>query len=300
MDNIVLKPAKYRFKLKYAIFDFDGTLVKPKEGRRFPKDKDDWQYLRPSVPEIIRKYAKRHNIIFVTDQSKPWKVDMIKDVIADLAVKVIAIIAMKKESQKPNTELFKQSIPEFNKLKGAFYVGDAGGRPDDWSDRDIKFAEGMDLPYSVPEDIFPLEKQKPIATKIAADEKEVVIMIGYPGSGKSTLARLHLEKEGYHIVDGDLLKTPSKMRNDADKFVENQSIVFDSTAGTKKKRAEFIKYAQDHHLPCRCIWVQTSIDDAMERNRERGDKKIPDIAFYVYRKYFEEPTSEEGCKVLHI
>lgn len=299
MDNIVLRPSKYRYKLKYAIFDFDGTLVKPKNGRKFPKNKDDWQYLRPSVPDVIRKYAKRHNIIFVTDQSKEWKVDMIKDVIEDLKVKVIAIIAMKKESQKPNIELFKESLPNF-KLKEAFYVGDAGGRKDDWSDRDIKFAENLGIPYHFPEDIFPLEKEKPIEQNIAINEKEVIIMVGYPGSGKTTLAHMHLEKAGYYIVDGDILKTASKMKKEADKYVNNKSIVFDSTAGTKEKRAEFIKYAQEHQLPCRCIWIQTPIDIAMERNKERGDKKIPDIVFYVYRKHFEEPTTDEGCHILRI
>ena len=27
---------------KMAAFDLDGTIIKTKSGRRFPKDKDDW------------------------------------------------------------------------------------------------------------------------------------------------------------------------------------------------------------------------------------------------------------------
>jgi predicted kinase len=84
----------------------------------------------------------------------------------------------------------------------------------------------------------------------------------------------------------------------ATKAIETSSIVFDSTAGTKAKRQEFVKFANQHNLPVRAIWVQTSIDDAMERNKERGDAKIPAIAFYVYRKNFEAPSESEGFKLL--
>jgi hypothetical protein len=53
-----------------AIFDYDGTLVKAREGRPFPKDVDDWTYLRASVPAVLRALAVDHQIVIVTDQSK--------------------------------------------------------------------------------------------------------------------------------------------------------------------------------------------------------------------------------------
>lgn len=296
MADILLN--KLRKRKANAIFDFDGTLVKPKEGRRFPKDEDDWQYLRPSVPTVLKKYAKTHRIIIVTDQSKDWKVKMIENVIRDLDIPITAVIGMTKESHKPNTQWFLTNFPEIDKSK-AFYVGDAAGRPGDWADRDIRFAENLGIPFKVPEDVFPLEQVK--KTPLHRVEKEVVIMIGYPGSGKSTIAK-ELEPFGYHRIDGDLFKTPTKMIKEAQKYIGEQSIIFDSTGGTQKRRAEFIKFAQDHNVPVRCMWVQTSIEDAMERNKERanqGGPKIPDIAFYLYRKNFEEPTSEE-CEIIKV
>ena len=122
-------------------------------------------------------------------------------------------------------------------------------------------------------------------------------MVGYPASGKSTIATTTLKD--YHRVDGDTLKTPQAMIRDAERHVEKSSIVFDFTAGTIARRAEFIEFAKNHKVPVRIFWVQTPIDVAMERNKQRGLTglpKVPDVVFYVYRKNFEEPTKEEGVK----
>ena len=119
-------------------------------------------------------------------------------------------------------------------------------------------------------------------------------MIGYPGSGKSTVAK---SLGDYYRVDGDIYKTVPAMIREAEKHIDSQSVIFDSTGGTKAKRAEFVKFAQKHDLPVRVFWVQTSIDESMERNKQRalkGGPKIPVVAFYLYRKHFEKPEIEEG------
>jgi tRNA uridine 5-carbamoylmethylation protein Kti12 len=127
-------------------------------------------------------------------------------------------------------------------------------------------------------------------------------MIGYPGSGKTTICKDVFEKHNYHIVSGDILKSSSKMIKDAIKYL-NKSIVFDSTAGTKEKRLEFIQFAQKYNLPVRAIWVQTPMDISMERNKQRAlisGSKIPDVVYYVYRKNFEEPDEEEGFTLVKV
>jgi bifunctional polynucleotide phosphatase/kinase len=302
MDDLVLQSKKSR-RTKLAIFDFDWTIVKPKDGRKFPKDVNDWQYLRASVPDVIKKYAKDHQIVIMTDQSKPWKVDQIKAVLADLAIDYTAIIGVKPASQKPSTNLFNTTFPKFDNTK-ALYVGDAAGRKDDWSDKDRVFAERLGVAFHVPEDMFPLDVAKPLPKAVApAKKQEVVIMVGYPASGKSTIAKTILEESGYHRVDGDSLKTAKAMVKDAGKHVATKSIVFDSTAGTKEKRGEFVKFATEHKLPVRVFWVQTSIEESMERNKQRGaagGNKVPDVVFYVFRKNFETPEAEEGFTVVKI
>ena len=120
-------------------------------------------------------------------------------------------------------------------------------------------------------------------------------------TGKSTISKL-LEEKGYYRVEGDIHKSVSAMIKDAEKHLD-KSIVFDSTAGTKAKRADFVKFAEKHKLPVRVFWVQTSIDESIERNKQRsleGGPKIPVVAFYMYRKHFEEPTADEGFHVVKI
>jgi bifunctional polynucleotide phosphatase/kinase len=250
------------------------------------------------VPEVVRRFAKDHQIVIVTDQSKPWKLDQIKAVIAELGIVDHLTIVVGVKTQKPDPALFLSAFPRYHKEK-AFYVGDAAGRAGDWSDKDRKFAEAIGVEFKTPEELFPLpqiEKPKGLESKT----KEVVIMVGYPASGKSTIAK---DLKGYHRVDGDSLKTAAAMVRDAKKHVADSSIVFDSTAGTKAKRAEFVKFATEAGLPVRVFWVQTSIEDSMERNRQRaaeGGPKVPDVVFYVYRKNFEEPTAAEGFKIVKL
>ena len=111
---------------------------------------EDWQYLRPSVPDTIRKFAKTHQIVIVTDQSKPWKIDQIRQVVADLDVKPITIVIGVK-TNKPDIALFRSVFPVVDK---GFFVGDAAGRPGDWSDKDRVFAQNLDVPFFTPEEIF--------------------------------------------------------------------------------------------------------------------------------------------------
>lgn len=287
---------------KYAIFDVDWTLIKPKDGRKFPQNVEDWIWLRESVPETIRKYHDDHyNIVFLTDQTKPWKVSMIENVIKEINVPITCLIAMNKTYHKPNPSFFMDIIETDGiDKKTSFFVGDAAGREGDWSRNDIDVAAKIGVKFYTPEEIFRWE-HKNIEKNLALTKKEVVIMVGYPGSGKSTIAK-ELEKHNYIRIDGDALKTGPKMVKEAEKNIDQHSIIFDATNGTKERRQLYIDFAKKHNLGVRCLWKTTSIGDAMEQNRERqkqGGPKIPDIVFYTYRKKFEEPTEDE-CVVVKI
>jgi bifunctional polynucleotide phosphatase/kinase len=287
------------------MFDYDGTLVKPKDGRSFPKDVDDWQYTRPSVPGVVRSYGQTHHVVIVTDQSKPWKLDQIRRVVQDLGVECMTVV-VGVQTQKPSTALLYRALPQWN-ADNAFYVGDAAGRPGDWSDRDKVFAANAKVRFYTPEEIFPMSNP-PTTTEFAtardvvtrSDTKEVVILVGYPASGKSTLARTVFEAAHYHIAAGDRLKTTAAMLKDAEAHIGLQSVVFDSTAGTIEKRRAFVQFANKHRLPVRAIWLDVTIGVAMERNKQRlvtGAQKIPDVAFYVYRNKFQTPEESEGFRL---
>ncbi len=298
--NILIESKPNTSKSKnFAIFDVDWTLIKPKEGRKFPQNVDDWQWLRKTVPETIKKYYDDgYKIVFLTDQSKPWKVTMIENVIKNLDIHITCLIAMNKAFHKPNPTFFMENFNNIYDRNTSFYVGDAGGREGDWSRNDIDLASNIGVKFYTPEEIFLLEEPRAKEIKTGDKNKEVIIMVGYPASGKTTIAK-EMEKKGYIHIDGDILKTAPKMVKEAEKYADKHSIVFDATNGTKERRKYYIDFAKKHNMKVRCLWKTTPIDLSMEQNRERqkkGGPKVPDVVFYTYRKRFEEP-SEDECVV---
>lgn len=50
----VYDSANFKGSTKVAAFDLDGTVIAPRSGNKFPKDKDDWKYWNGGVPKAIR------------------------------------------------------------------------------------------------------------------------------------------------------------------------------------------------------------------------------------------------------
>ena len=285
---------------KLAIFDIDWTIIKPTNGKEFPKNENDWVWLRKSVPTILEKYSKTHQLVFLTDQTKSWKLNMIHDMVTILNLKVVVFIAMTKKYKKGNPELFLSVFPEFDK-KESFMVGDAGGSKD-WSSVDFDFANNVGIQFFKPEDIFPFDEIKEIEGNFEnKDEKEVVIMVGMPGSGKSSFCKTKLPD--YKLICGDIFKTQPKMIKEASKHIKNHSIIFDGTNGTSKKRKVYIDYAKENNRNVKCIWLNTSTEQSIEQIKKRkteGGHYVPKIALYTYQKYFEKPCESEGFKLFEI
>ncbi len=152
---------------------------------------------------------------------------------------------------------------------------------------------------SEPEELFPLDKPKKIGLK-PSKTQEVVIMVGYPGSGKSKICGLIFEPAGYFIAHGDELKTSAKMiKASITPITEGKSVVFDATNASKKKRAEYIEFAEKYKMPVRCVHVNTSLADSMARNNLR-EKPVPRIVYNIYNKNFETPSEDEGFTLVTI
>lgn len=300
LDSIIsLNVGNAILRHKMASFDYDWTLVTPKEGRTFPKEISDWQWMYSDSPKVLRKlYEDGYMIVIFTNQSKQWKIEQIKFVMNNLDVPVFAMAAMDKTDHKPNRKMFDKLVGDFEiDMDESFFVGDALGRKSDFSDSDKKFAENIGLHCFSPEQLFSNKKIIPnIHTVEKGKTVEVVVMVGFPGSGKTSVAKKLCEDEKYCHIDGDIYKTAKKMLKIAEKCVEKkQSIVFDATNGTPSRRKEYIEFAMDHGYSTRCIILTTSEDESYRRNKERDDlKHVSKIVYNVYKKNYVEPTIEEG------
>jgi bifunctional polynucleotide phosphatase/kinase len=289
---IILKHQKFRFRKKMAGFDYDDTLVKPKSKSTFSKDIDDWVFLRGNVKSKIQElYNKGYAIVIFTNQTKYFKKYQIENVLNSLEIPYICYIMYDKQIKKPNPQCFLNYLGDKKIGSESFYVGDALGRENDWSDSDKIFAENCNLKYISPEEMFPFKERK-TQKIILSDDQELIIMVGYPGSGKSTFVKKNFND--YLILSGDILKTESKILKQLEKGIdEGKSIVIDATNPSKEKRSVFIEIAKKKGIRVRIIHITTSIEESLLQNQKR-DIKVPKIAFYVYRKKFSEPDKDEG------
>lgn len=302
---------KFRYRRKMMGLDYDHTIVKPKDNKTFPKDVNDWIWLRPNIPDIIRSfYKKGFAIVIFTNQFKDFKREQIKIVMDKVGVPYCAYIAYDKKIKKPSPFLFTQYRRSNIDMKHSFYVGDAMGRQQDWSDSDKIFALNCGLKPYTPEEIFPYEntiikpndrekKENPYVKKVEVYQKEkqeLVILVGFPGSGKTTVSQLFEPHEHYIILHGDELKTESKIKKSIQHGIEqNKSIVVDATNPTSKKRLVFIELARKlkPNIHIRIIELTTSMEEGMYRNSMR-EHPIPKIAFYMFRKRYQAPSVNEG------
>jgi bifunctional polynucleotide phosphatase/kinase len=301
MSPTIVKSKGFRFRMKVAAFDYDWTIIRPNSDGEFPKNKDDWKWLRPNVPSVLKSlYDKGFCIVLFTNQTKRWKGEQIETVVNSLDIPVLACIAFDKAEHKPSTAMY-DSVFAGKKVDNtkSFFVGDALGRQNDWSNTDKLFAQAVGLKVSSPEEMFVLQEPSPTKSPLlkTTSAQELVVMVGFPGSGKSYWAeKVFGSNNQYTVLHGDQLKTSAKLQSAALKCLRNgQSVVIDATNPSRKKRAEYVSIANTLNVPVRCVHVATNMGDSMYRNNNRPkDTQVPKIVYYMFNKHFEMPMKEEG------
>lgn len=143
----------------------------------------------------------------------------------------------------------------------------------------------------------------------SAGSAEIILMMGTPGAGKSTAtaplvaegwARLNRDEAGGSL-DGLAAELERLLAGGA------RRVVLDNTYATRRSRAAVIDAASRHGASVRCVWLETSIDDAQvnvclrlvdQERREGATGGIagppgPD-ALFRFRRELEPPSPDEG------
>jgi bifunctional polynucleotide phosphatase/kinase len=303
--------SEFKFTGKCAGFDLDQTLITTKSCKRFPVDKNDWKFMYISVRDTLARFHKKgYCIIIVSNQSRvtsDWteKIDTLQHEIK-VPVKVFCATSYNKY-RKPLPCFYREFIFDF--CKKGFFCGDACGREYDFNDTDYKFALNCNLDFKTPEEIFTDTKQtipsisyepheyiekslkNPTIFDFTPNEKEIIIMVGYPASGKSFIAQMIHHRYNYEIINQDTQKTKSKMLKLFHSLVEqNKSIIIDNTNTTPEIRKQF--FVDGYNM--KCIFVNSPMYIIKHNNMFRCFKENIYIPEIVYKKKLIEPTKKEG------
>ena len=159
------------FETKKVLFiDLDSTLIKTISGKTFPEDITDFRIQLPVLNKIVEKFPKLNYLFIVTNQGG-LKSDFAK---YDFRAKLYAIEdicceylnnrfgntvgsdskycdTMDKTDpyRKPNTGMLEVLFErwEIPSKEVCIMIGDASGKPGDFSDSDKKCAENFGIDY---------------------------------------------------------------------------------------------------------------------------------------------------------
>ncbi|KAJ3380999.1 hypothetical protein HDU84_005418 [Entophlyctis sp. JEL0112] len=204
---------------KVAAFDFDGTIAQTAGTHIFSKSADDWRFVFPNVPDVVRKaYSDGFRIIIFSNQKglyegKGSKLEIFKGKVQHVAraFNVPLLVFASTEGdvhRKPQNGMWEFFISNHVDagvnidISSSFFVGDAAGRPDrtvagkffkkDHSAADLKFARNIGLLFHLPEVYFKvdLEAAKHIPTSWEFDPTKYAVTPVSQGNGKSNFASL--------------------------------------------------------------------------------------------------------------
>ena len=185
---LVLTPPELAGKGSEAIigFDMDDTIITTKSGKVFATNKDDWQWMYPSVPtrlrELHEKEGEKKKIVIFTNQggingkkgydkakeaSILGRIEAILAALPGVPIQVF-VATTDDEYKKPATGMWDLMVSRYNggvapDLARCTYVGDAAGRPaaperhrgkKDFSCSDRKFAHNVGMSFATPEEFF--------------------------------------------------------------------------------------------------------------------------------------------------
>ena len=282
-----------------AAFDIDWTVT-ASENKAFPNSADpDDIVLLPERQAVLTEVFKRgYTLVFFTNQKVKKKAVIAKRVarvttfLMKLGLPAYAFIATGDDKyRKPNVgmwEKFTELVPNIDYF---FFVGDAMGRPQDFSDSDLIFGRGIGAQdiYN-PEEFFP---PSPLGD-LTPGTKSMVIMVGVQGSGKTTFGDRVLAPMGYNVLSRDKLGATKAQFNKliTQDVSQYDRVAIDATNGKLETRQELYKIASEHGMRVIVLYFLRNGKDW--NSLREGKAKIHLVAIHSYYKHMIPPTVGEG------
>ena len=159
------------FETKKVLFiDLDSTLIKTVSGKIFPEDITDFRIQLPVLNKIVEKFPKLNYLFIVTNQGGigkfitksdfERKLDYVQHFCEFFLEERLANMcccdseycdSMDKANpcRKPNTGMLERFVEGYEELQKSqiLMIGDASGKPGDFSDSDKKCAENFGIDY---------------------------------------------------------------------------------------------------------------------------------------------------------
>lgn len=274
---------------KTICFDLDWTLTYGAQ-HLFPKNKTDIHLIPRREAKLNLLASKGWNFIIYTNQFCKGPKDLANKLgrvayfVENSKWKFAVFISVKKDNnRKPEIGMYQKACELLPNCHQKIFVGDAAGRPQDFSDSDKEFAVNAGLTFKTPEKVFHTK-----LPKIPQDGKNMVVLVGMPGSGKSTYYTNNLEPLNYTHINQDTLKTANNvMKKVVYTLNQGNNMCIDNLNNTLEKRDELYNLGREYGYNIITVYF---VRDGRGWNDIR-EKRVPTIVYHKYFKYFVEPTS---------
>lgn len=297
-----------------VFFDLDHTLVRPDGKHKFPKAASDWVWNSPSVPGKLGKLRDAgKDIVVFTNLKKESELrtqqhQQIQDALGKLGINLTIYAAWRDGGVKPGLGMWRKFLAEFGgDHTGSVFVGDAAGRPGDYSASDRAFATNADLRFMTPEQYFEggaaeaytwkgcirqLEDTPSRTFSGLTGAQELLVCMGLPASGKTAFAE-NLAQTGVVNVCQDELKTKAKCLAATKRAITaGKTVVVSNTNPTQTQRDEYIRIAAAAGIPHRVVYFCNPMTNCVYLNNLR-DRPVPKVVFHVFNKKLEVPSECE-------
>ena len=318
------------------MFDLDYTLIKTKSGKKFPVSKTDWELLYPNIPDKLSSLT--NSLIGIISNQKGLNS---KEKISDWIEKCVNICKQLKSInfifgsisddrfRKPmcgSCEIYRSIFVnvDWNKLQAKnqiYYIGDAFGRKNDFSDTDVKYALNCGFKFKTPEVFFRIKGSDKsgnitypqinyfdqseqdelfgeLEKIIKTHKKVLIITIGLPASGKSFIRKELIKRfPQFAYSNNDDINNKVQSRMLIKKIsTEYDFIIDDNTNLLKDDRDSKLKQFDSYYKIG--IWFDYDLEVCWHLNWMRmywfGSKLLPKVTYYTLRKKFSSDEIDKG------